>query len=168
MRIRSGDDHMKRLLLFAVLLAGFLSAPAHAQTKVGDWTVEKRGKDRHCDASRGYNDADDEDRYHGIVFTYLTDRIVIELVYDGWEWENTGRILTADFSTDRDDIMKQSRWKVMNKVAVRGVFEFDQRVMDRLSSAKRLLLDFEEDEDESIEFEIPSAAEMLAALKNRK
>jgi len=157
---------MKRLLLFTVLLAGILAAPASGQTKVGDWTVEKRVKDRHCDASRGYNDADDEDRYHGIVFTYSTDKIVIELVYDGWEWENTGRILTADFSTDRDDIMKQSRWKVMNKVAVRGVFEFDQRVMDRLSSAKRLLLDFEEDEDESIEFEIPGAAEMLAALKS--
>jgi len=156
---------MNKLLLAAALLAGFWIAPASAQTKVGDWTVEKRGKDRHCDASRGYNDADDEDRYHGIVFTYSTDRIVIELVYDGWEWENTGRILRADFSTDKDDIMKQSRWKVMNKVAVRGVFEFDQRIADRLSKAKRLSLDFEEDEDESIEFEIPSAAEMLAALK---
>ena len=157
---------MNKLLLAAALLAGFLVAPAGAQTKVGDWTVEKRGKDRHCDASRGYNDADDEDRYHGIVFTYSTDRIVIDLVYDGWEWESPGRMLRADFSTDRNDILKQSRWKVMNKVAVRGVFEFDQRIMDRLSKATRLSLDFEEDEDESIEFEIPSAAEMLAALKS--
>jgi hypothetical protein len=163
---------MKKLFLAAALLAGFLAAPAFAQTKVGDWTVEKRGKDRHCDASRGYNDADDENRYYGIVFLYSTDRIVIELAYDGWEWESPGRILRADFSTDRDDIMKQSRWKVMNKVALRGVFEFDQRIMDRLSKATRLSLNFEEDEDESIEFDIPSAAEMLAALKfcaeNRK
>lgn len=156
---------MNKLLLAAALLAGFWAAPASAQTRVGDWTVEKRGKDAHCSASRGYNDADDENRYYGIVLTYSTDRIVIVLVYDGWKWENVGRILRADFATDRDDILKKSKWEVMNEAAVRGVFEFDQRIMDRLSRSNRLLLDFEEDEDESIEFEIPRAAEMLAALR---
>jgi hypothetical protein len=163
---------MNKLLLAAALLAGFWAAPAGAQTKVGDWTVEKRGKDTHCNASRGYNDADDENRYYGIVFTYSTDRIVIVLVYDGWGWENAGRILRADLSTDKDDILKKSRWEVMNEAAVRGVFEFDQRIMDRLARSQRLSLDFEEDEDESVEFEIPRAAEMLTALRfceeNRK
>jgi len=163
---------MNKLLLAAALLAGLMAAPAYAQTKVGDWTVEKRDKDTHCNASRGYKDAGDENRDYGIVFTYSTDKIVIVLIYDGWEWENAGRILKADFSTDKDDIMKKSKWEVMDKTTVRGVFEFDQRIMDRLSRAKRLSLDFEEDEDEGIELETPRAAEMLAALKfceeNRK
>ncbi len=38
---------MKRLVLAAALLASFLSAPALAQAKVGDWEVEKRPKDEH-------------------------------------------------------------------------------------------------------------------------
>ena len=153
---------MKRSFLVVALLAGSLAAPAGAQTRVGDWTIEKREKDTHCNANRGYKDADDESRDYGIVLTYSTDRIAIVLIYDGWEWENAGRILRAGFSTDKDDIMKLSKWEVMDKTSVRGVFEFDQRIMDRLSSATRL----------SVEFETPRAAEVLAALKfceeNRK
>ncbi|MCP4618042.1 MAG: hypothetical protein GY844_16615 [Bradyrhizobium sp.] len=157
---------MNKLLLAAALLAGLWAAPAGAQSKVGDWTIEKRGKDARCSASRGYNDADDEDRYYGIVITYSTGRIAIVLVYDGWAWESAGRMLRADFTTDKDEILKKSKWEVMNEAAVRGVFEVDQRIMDRLSRSNRLSLDFEEDENESIEFETPRAAEMLAALKS--
>lgn len=163
---------MNRTLLIAALLAGFLAAPAGAQTRVGDWTVEKRAKDTHCNASRGYKDSEDENRDYAIVLTYSTDKIVIVLIYDGWEWDKTGEILRADFSTDKDDIMKKSKWEVMDKTTVRGVFEFDQRILDMLSRAKRLSVDFEDDDDESIELETPRAGEALAALKfceeNRK
>ncbi|MGY0574492.1 hypothetical protein ACTGJ9_028320 [Bradyrhizobium sp. RDM12] len=45
-------------------------------------------------------------------------------------------------------------------------------MMDRLSKARRLMLDFEDDDDDSIEMQIPRAGEALAALKfceeNRK
>jgi len=164
---------MNRMLLIAALLAGFFVGPASAQTKVGDWTVEKRAKDTHCNASRGYKDKEDENRDYGIVLTYSTDKVVIVLIYDGWEWEKTGEILRADFSTDKDDIMKKSKWEVMDKTTLRGVFEFDQAIMDRLSRAKRLSVDFENDDDDnSIELETPRAGEALAALKyceeNRK
>jgi hypothetical protein len=164
---------MNKLILIAALLAGFLASPANAQTKVGDWTVEKRAKDTHCNASRGYKDSEDENRTYVIVLSYTADKIVIVLIYEGWEWENIGEILKADFATDKDDIMKKSKWEVMDKTTVRGVFEFDQRIMDRLSKAKRLSVDFDEDDDDnSIEVETPRAAEMLAALKyceeNRK
>ena len=163
---------MNRILLVAALLAVFFAGPAHAQTKVGDWTVEKRDKDTHCNASRGYKDADDENRDYAIVLTYSVDKIVIVLIYDGWEWEKTGEILRADFSTDRDDIMLKSKWEVMDKTTLRGVFEFDQAIMDRLSRGKQLSLDFDDDDDNSIELKIPRAGEMLAALKfceeNRK
>jgi hypothetical protein len=37
--------------------------------------------------------------------------------------------------------------------------------MDRLSKAKRLSLDFEDDDDDSIEMQVPRAGEALAALK---
>ena len=162
------------IALIAALLAGFFADPAHAQaqTKVGDWTVEKRAKDTHCNASRGYKDSDDDNRDYGIVLTYSTDRIVIVLIYDGWEWEKTGEMLRADFSTDKDDIMKKSKWEVMDKTTVRGIFEFDQAIMDRLSRAKRLSVDFDDDDDNSIELDTPRAGEVLAALKfceeNRK
>jgi hypothetical protein len=55
---------------------------------------------------------------------------------------------------------------------VRGVFEFDQAIVDALSKAKRLSIDFENDDDDSIEFQTPRGGEALAALKyceeNRK
>ena len=165
---------MNRIFLVTALLAGFFaaSAPARAQTMVGDWTVEKREKDTHCNASRGYKDKEDENRDYGIVLTYSTEKIVIVLIYDGWEWDKTGEILRADFATDKADIMKKSKWEVMDKTTLRGVFEFDQKIIDRLTKAKRLSVDFEDDEDDSIELETPRAAEMLAALKfceeNRK
>ena len=62
---------MNRILFVAALLTGFfvVSAPAQAQTKVGDWTVEKRDKDTHCNASRGYKDPDDDNRDYAVVIT---------------------------------------------------------------------------------------------------
>jgi hypothetical protein len=126
---------MNKMVFATVLLAGFLTAPAFAQTKVGDWTVEKRAKDAHCNASRGYKDKEDENRDYVMVLSYSADKIVIVVIYDGWEWEKTGEILRADFSTDKADIMKKSKWEVMDKNSLRGIFEFDQSIMDALSEA---------------------------------
>ena len=47
------------------------AGPALAQqSKVGDWTIEKRTQDTHCNASRGYKDKEDENRDYVIVITY--------------------------------------------------------------------------------------------------
>ncbi|MET4327344.1 hypothetical protein ABIB80_003170 [Bradyrhizobium sp. i1.15.2] len=170
---------MKRSLLAAGLLAGALSAvaltagPVQAQqSKVGDWTIEKRTQDAHCNASRGYKDKEDENRDYVIVITYSEKAIVIVMIYDGWEWDKVGEILRADVGIDDADIMKKAKWEVMDKTTVRGIFEYDQSMMDRLSRAKRLSLDFEDDDDDSIEIQVPRAGEALAALKfceeNRK
>jgi hypothetical protein len=68
--------------------------------------------------------------------------------------------------------MKASKWEVMDKTTVRGIFEFDQSILDAMSKAKRLTVDFEDDDDDSIEMQIPRASEVLGALKfceeNRK
>ena len=142
------------------------------ETKVGDWTIEKRSQDTHCNASRGYKDADDENREYVIVLTYSEKAIVFVIIYDGWEWEKTGELLHADFSTDDADIMKKAKWEVMDKTTVRGLFEYDQAILDILSKAKRLSLDFENDDDDSIEVQVPKVGEALGALKfceeNRK
>jgi hypothetical protein len=163
---------MNRLLFAAAMLAGFLNSPALAQTKVGDWTIEKRSQDTHCNASRGYKDPEDENQQYAIVLTYSADKIVMVMIYEGWEWDKVGDVLKADFGTDNIDIMKKSKWEVMDKTTVRGVFEFDQSILDALSNAKRLSLDFEDDDDDSIEMQTPRAGEALAALKyceeNRK
>jgi hypothetical protein len=74
---------MNKILLMAALLAGFLASPASAQTKVGDWSVEKRDKDTHCNASRGYKDANDDNREYAVVITYSNERIVLVVIYDG-------------------------------------------------------------------------------------
>jgi hypothetical protein len=164
---------MKRYLFAAALLAGFFATPVLAQeTKVGDWTIEKRSQDTHCNASRSYKDPNDQDREYGVVMTYSDKAIVFVIIYDGWEWDKTGEILKADFTTDDDDIYKAGKWEVMDKTTVRGIFEYDQSIMDALSKARRLTLDFEDDDDDSIEMQIPRAGEALAALKfceeNRK
>ncbi|MBR0713246.1 hypothetical protein [Bradyrhizobium liaoningense] len=164
---------MKRLFFATALLAGFISVPAFAQqSKVGDWTVEKRTQDTHCNASRGYKDKDDENREYAVVITYSKEAIVLVLIYDGWEWDKVGEILLADFGTDDKDIMAKAKWEVMDRTTVRGVFEYDQAIMDALSKAKRITLDFEDDDDDSIELQVPRAGEALAALKfceeNRK
>ena len=165
---------MKRFFLAILLAAGALSAgPALAQqSKVGDWTIEKRTQDTHCNASRGYKDKDDENRDYVIVITYSEKAIVIVMIYDGWEWEKVGEILRADVGTDDADIMKKAKWEVMDKTTVRGIFEYDQKIIDAFTKAKRLSIDFEDDDDNSIEFQTPRAGEALAALKfceeNRK
>lgn len=165
---------MKRFLFAGALLACALSGGAAVaqQSKVGDWTIEKRTQDTHCNASRGYKDKSDENRDYVIVITYSEKAIVIVMIYDGWEWDKVGEILKADIGTDDADIMAKAKWEVMDKTTVRGIFEFDQSIMDRLSKAKLLTLDFEDDDDDSIEMQIPRAGEALAALKfceeNRK
>jgi invasion protein IalB len=164
---------MIRILFAAILLAGCWSAPASAQqSTVGDWTVEKRSQDQHCNASRGYKDKEDENRDYVIVLSHSDKAIVIAVIYDGWEWEKTGEILKADFGTDDADIMKKAKWEVMDKTGIRGIFEFDQEILDRLGKAKRITLDFEDDDDDSIEIQTPRLGDALGALKfceeNRK
>ena len=155
---------MKRFVLAAALLASFLSAPALAQTKVGDWEVEKRPKDEHCNATRGYKDSDGDQNI--IVLTYSKEAIVLVLVYSAWEWGKDDKILKADFATDRATIMKKAKWEVMDKNTVRGIFEFDASILDKLAAAKRISIDFEDDDDDdSLEFETPRIGEAIAALK---
>jgi len=129
---------MIKTLFAAALLAGLMSVPALAQTKVGDWTIEKREKDTHCNAARGYKDKDDDNREYVMVLSYAADKIVFVIIYDGWEWDKTGDILRADFSTDKTDIKKAAKWEVMDKTTLRGMFEFDPSIMDSLSKARRL------------------------------
>src|SRR2546425_6827045 len=126
---------MKRFVLAALLLVGaWIAGPVQAQqSKVGDWPIEMRTQDAHCNASRGYKDKDDENRDYVIVITYSEKAIVIVMIYDGWEWDKVGEILRADVGTDDADIMKKAKWEVMDKTTVRGIFEYDQSMMDRLS-----------------------------------
>jgi hypothetical protein len=157
---------MRWLLFAAIIFGGFLSAPARAQSStVGDWTVEKRSQDQHCNISRSYKDKEDENRDYAIVLTYSDKAIVMVLIYDGWEWEKTGEILKADVGTDDADIMKKAKWEVMDATTVRGVFEFNQPMLDKLSKAKRLSIDFDGDDDNSIEMQVPRMGEALGALK---
>jgi hypothetical protein len=164
---------MKRIVFATLFFATCSFAPALAQqSKVGDWTVEKRSQDEHCNASRGYKDAEDENRDYVIVLSHSDKAIVMVIIYDGWEWDKAGDILKADFGTDDADIMKKAKWEVMDKTTVRGIFEFDQSLLDKLSKAKRITLDFEDDDDDSIEVQTPRLGDALGALKfceeNRK
>jgi len=157
---------MIRILFAAILLAGCMSTGALAQqSRVGDWTVEKRSQDQHCNASLGYKDKDDENRDYVIVLSHSDKAIVIVVIYDGWEWDKTGDILKADFGTDDADIMNKAKWEVMDKTTIRGIFEFDQTILDRLSKAKRITLDFEDDDDDSVEVKTPRLGDALGALK---
>jgi invasion protein IalB len=156
---------MKRIVLAGLLLACVWAAPALAQTKVGDWTVEKRSNDDHCNASRGYKDKEDDDNEYVIVLTHSKDAIVIVVVYEGWEWKKVGEVLRADVGTDDKDVMKNAKWEVVDKTAVRAIFEYNQKIMDVLAKAKLLTIDFDDDDDNSVEIKIPRAGEALAALK---
>jgi hypothetical protein len=155
---------MKRILIAAALLTGFAGAPVLAETKVGDWQIEKRTQDEHCNATRAYKDEDDDDRQNVIVVTYSPEAIVIVLVYEGWEWEKKDEIIKADVTTDKGTLMKKAKWQVIDKETLRGIFEFKQSILDTLSKGKKLTLDFDGD-DETAEFNIPRAGEALAALK---
>jgi hypothetical protein len=127
--------------------------------------VEKRSQDQHCNISRGYKDKEDENRDYAIVLSYSDKAIVMVLIYDGWEWQKAGEVLKADVGNDDADIMKKAKWEVMDATTVRGIFEFNQPMLDRLSKAKRLSIDFDDDDDNSIEMQAPRIGEPLGALK---
>ena len=157
---------MKTILLAAALLLGLLGMHASAQTRVGGWEIEKRQQDEHCNATRAYKDADDEDRQNVIVLSYSKEAIVIVLVYEGWEWDKKDDILMADLATDKATIMKRAKWQVMDKTTLRGIFEFNQSTLEALGRAKSLKINFEDDDDDdSTDFDIARAPEAVAALK---
>ena len=87
------------------------------------------------------------------------------LIYDGWGWDKVGDILKADVGTDDADTLRKAKWEVMDKSTVRGIFEFDQSILDKLSKAKRLTIDFEDDDDDRHRNAGPSLGEALGALK---
>jgi hypothetical protein len=101
------------------------------------------------------------------LLTYSKDAIVLVLIYEGWEWGKDGKILKADFGTDKATGIKNAKWEVMDKTTVRGVFEFNPSILDALGQVKRISIDFEndDDDDDSTEFEAPRLGEALAALK---
>jgi hypothetical protein len=135
-----------------------------AQTKgVQGWLVEQREDDKYCNASRDYKDAADGNRNYGIVLAYSADRIVMVLFYEGWNLKKTSDGLMVDLSTEKGDIMKNSKWEVLDKTGMRGVFDFDQKILDGFSGAERLSV---KAGNSPIELKIPRATEMLAALKS--
>ena len=155
---------MKKYSFAIALLTALMVSPVMAQTKIGSWEVEKRDKDTHCNSTRAYKDADGDQNV--LVMTYSDNALVFVFINSGWEWDTDDKILRADFSTDKANILKKSKWEVMDKTTVRGTFEFDQTILDKLGEGKRIFLDFENDEDDdSITFETPRIAEALAALK---
>lgn len=161
---------MKRILWATLLVAGlsgagFLSSAAQAQTKVGDWTIEKRSQDNHCNASRDYTDKDDDDNSTIIVMSHSKENLVIAIVYEGWEWDKVGQVLTADVGTNDKDVAKKARWEVVDKTAIRGIFEYNEKIMGVLAKANMLSIDFQDDDDNSVEIKIPRVGEALAALK---
>jgi invasion protein IalB len=158
---------MKRMVLAGLLLAGVWAGPAlaQAQTKVGDWTVEKRSQDDHCNISRGYKDKEDDDNEYVIVLSHSKDAIVIAVIYEGWEWGKVGEVKRADVGTDDKDVAKNVKWEIVDKTGVRAVFEYQQKIMDVLAKAKLLTIDFDDDDDNSVEIKIPRMGEALAALK---
>lgn len=154
--------------IFALFLPMiFFVQPAIAQTKIGDWVIEKRAKDVHCNASYGYKDAGDD---HVIVLTYSDAAIVFVLIYDGWRWNDATKIQQADFGTEQSVISEKSKWQEVDRTTLRGIFKFDASVFDSLSKAKILRLDF--GNDQRTDFKFPDSAAMLGALKfceeNRK
>ena len=90
---------------------------------------------------------------------------MIAVIYEGWEWDKVGKVLQADIGTDDKDIMKKAKVEIVDKTAARLTFEFNQSILDILTKAKLLTIDFEDDEDNSVEIKIPRAGEALAALK---
>ena len=88
------------------------------------------------------------------------------MIYEGWEWEKIGDILKADCSH------RQCRRHEEVEVGGHGQDHRARRVRVRsghrrcdVSKAKRLTIDFEDDDDDSIEFQIPRVGEALGALK---
>ncbi|GAC1336668.1 MAG: hypothetical protein NVSMB26_23500 [Beijerinckiaceae bacterium] len=156
---------MLRVLAAAALLASLAYSPALAQTKVGDWQIQKRPKDDHCNATRAYKDADDDDRLNIILFMVTPETIVIVLNYEGWEWEKKGEKVKAKLATDKKTLVKSVTWVAADKETLSGTFAFDQSIIDALGKAKTLKLEFDDDDDDSAEFDIPRAGEALAALK---
>jgi hypothetical protein len=155
--------YMKAIAVVAAVAAGLFCGQAAAQTKVGDWEIEKRKQDDHCNATRAYKDSDGNQNV--VLFSYSADKIVIVLVNEGWEWPNKDDVIKADFSTEKATIMKESKWQVMDKDSLRGLFEFDASIFDKVSKAKTISLEFGKDDDNDTDFEVPQVGEALAALK---
>ena len=99
------------------------------------------------------------------ILLIVVSAIVVAVIYDGWEWEKVGKVLRADIGTDDKDIMKKAKVEIVDKTAARLTFEFNQSILDILTKAKLLTIDFEDDEDNSVEIKSPRMGEALAALK---
>ena len=153
---------MKPIIFASLLLAAFCATSALAQqSRVGDWTIEKRSQDQHCNASRGYKDKDDETRDYAIVLTYSRqgDRHGADLRRLG---VGQGRRHPQGGCRDgRCGCPEKGEVGGHRHSTMRGIFEFDQSILDKLSKAKRLTIDFEDDDDDSIEMQVPRFGEAL-------
>jgi len=158
---------MKRMV-FGCFAAGSFLGSAGAGAKPGRRLGGSRSAagDDHCNAARGYTDKEDDDSEYVILLSYSKEAIVFAVVYDDWEWEKVGKILRAVCrATDDKDIMKKAKVEVVDKVGISLTFEFKQSIMGHARKAKLLKIDFEDDEDNSVEIKIPRMGEALAALK---
>jgi hypothetical protein len=143
------------------ILAG--ASTAIADSTVGDWTISHHADNKdQCVAVRNYDARQGNNQQNTVILSLLRGKIIVGLGYYAWKWDNGDRADTS-LSLDGNEVAKKVEWTAAGPQALAGIPRKTDLLMSALAVAKKLSVKF--DDGHVVEFDIPKAGEVLAALQ---
>jgi hypothetical protein len=149
------------------VLAGLLMLSAvhqsSAQVNLNGWETGKNNGT--CVTYYAYKDKDDDNAANVISFGLVkapdgTQVMIVSLFYE--KWVNDGDEV-ADLLLDKQMILPRAQWKMHDKNTLVGTFTGAKTLMDGLSQAKQIVLQF--DPKTRAVFDMPNPSQALGALQ---
>ncbi len=153
--------------MFRIVLAGLILLVAvfqsAAEISLNGWEVGK--KDAVCIAYHAYKDKNDDNAANVISLGLVKASdgapvMVVSLFYE--KWKNDGDE-EADLFIDKRRILTGAKWKMHDKNTLVGTFTGAKTMIEALSKAKQIVLQF--DPKTKAVFDMPDPSQALGALQ---
>jgi hypothetical protein len=157
-----GEDAMYRILLAGLIVSAAV-LPSAAQVSLNGWEVGK--KDGTCVAYHAYKDKEDDNAANVISLGLVkaadgTEVMIVSLFYE--KWKNDGDE-EADLYLDKRRILQGAKWKMHDKNTLVGTFTGAKPLIEGLSKAKQIVLQFSP--RTKAVFDMPDPSQALGALQ---
>jgi hypothetical protein len=157
-----GEGSMLRIMLAGLLVSAAV-LQSTAQVSLNGWDVGK--KDGTCVAYHAYKDREDDNAANVISFGLVkapdgAQVMVISLFYE--KWKNDGDE-EADLLLDKRRILAGAKWKMHDKNTLVGTFTGAKPLIEGLSKAKQIVLQFSP--KTKAVFDMPDPSQALGALQ---
>jgi hypothetical protein len=149
--------------VLAFLLLAIAALPCAAQVKLNEWEVGKKNGTRL--AVHAYKDKDDDNAANVVAAALVrasdgADVMIISIFYEKWDNDEDEE---ADLFFDKQRVLAGAKWQKHDKNTLVGTFTGTKPLIEGLSKAKQIVLQFSS--KTKAVFDIANPTQALGALQ---